>query len=366
MIPIMKPTLPPFEDVRGDFETIVKTGQLTLGPFVDAFEKKAAGYLGVKHVIGNPSATTGLMIAMSVLPSGSEVILPSYTFSATYQALRWCGLKAVPVDCDDRCLIDVDEARKAITPRTSAIVAVHMFGHAADIEALEALASERSIKLFFDAAHAFGAEWRGRKLGGFGDAEVFSLGPTKTMPTGEGGLITTNDDALAERLRLASNHGHPKGSLDCFVDGMNARLQEFNAAIGLKLLDTLDGWIARRNGLAGRYDSQLSTVPGVTLMTRAADVVSTVKDYSVFIDPAAFGRSRDELAEFLDARGIMTKKYYWPPIHMLAYAREEFASLSLPRTEFLASRALSLPLYSHMPTAEVDEVIAGVRAACRA
>lgn len=366
MIPIMKPTIPTFDEVRKDFETIMSTGQLTMGPYVNAFEQKVSTYLGVKHVIGNPSASMGLMIMCSVLPRGSEVILPSYTFSATYQALRWCGLKAVPVECDDRCLIDVDDARKAITPRTSAVLAVHMFGHPADIEGLTALAAAHRLRLFFDGAHAFGSEWRGRKLGGFGDAEVFSLGPTKTMPTGEGGLITTNDDALAERLRMASNHGHPPGTLDSFFDGMNARLQEFNAAIGLKLLDTLDGWITRRNELAALYDERLGRLPGITPMTRAADIRSTIKDYSVLVDPAAFGRSRDELADFLHDREIMTKKYYWPPVHLLSFAREEFAGVSLPRTEFLASRALSLPLYSHMPIAEIEEVAAAVKEACRA
>lgn len=365
MIPIMKPTLPAFEDVRADFEAIMTTGQLTLGPYVKAFEAKVAQYLGVKHVIGNPSASMGLMILASVLPRGSEVILPSYTFSATHQALRWCGLHAVPVDCDDRCLVDVGEVKKAVTSKTSAILAVHMFGHPADVEGLAAVARASKLRLFFDAAHAFGSEWKGRKVGGFGDAEVFSLGPTKTMPTGEGGLITTNDDALAARLRLASNHGHPAGSLDSFVDGMNARLQELNAAIGLKLLDSLDGWIRRRNELADLYDRGLGPLPGVTLITRAADVLSTIKDYSIFIDPAAFGRSRDDLASFLSERGIMTKTYYWPPVHLLSYAREEFAGIVLPRTEALASRTLSLPLYSHMPTDEVEQVIAAVRAACR-
>ena len=185
------------------------------------------------------------------------------------------------------------------------------------------------------------------------------------MPTGEGGLITTNDDALADRLRMASNHGHPPGTLDCFFDGMNARLQELNAAIGIKLLDTLDGWITRRNELAATYDARLKPVGGVAPMTRAADVRSTIKDYSVLIDPDGFGRNRDELADFLHDRGIMTKKYYWPPVHLLSFAQEEFSGVKLPRTEFLASRALSLPLYSHMPIAEVEEVAAAVKDACR-
>lgn len=361
MIPIMKPTLPRFDEVRDDLEKIINSGQLTLGPYVRAFEKKAAEYLGVRHVIGNPSATTGLIVVSSLLPRGSEVILPAYTFSATYQALRWCGLKAVPVDCDDRCNVDPAEVEKAITPRTSAIFAVHMFGHAPDIEALQGIAKAHGIRLFFDAAHAFGGSWHGRKLGGFGDAEVFSLGPTKTMPTGEGALITTNDDALAERIRLASNHGHPPGDLDCYLDGMNARLQEINAAIGLKLLESIDRWIARRNELADRYDAGIDALPGLRRTVRSPEVVSTVKDYVVFVDPDRFAMSRDALHDALGKREIMTKKYYWPPVHKLSYALEEFAGVSCPRTEELASRVLALPLYSHMPVEEVDSVLAALK-----
>ncbi|MDI6809221.1 MAG: DegT/DnrJ/EryC1/StrS family aminotransferase [Candidatus Eisenbacteria bacterium] len=360
-IPIMKPTLPPFESVKDDFERIFSTCQLTLGPYVVQFELKAAQYLGVKHAIGAPSGTSGLIVLFSVLPRGSEVILPAYTFSATYQALRWNSLKAVPVDCDDRCNVDPDEVRKAITPRTKAIVAVHVFGHPPEIDELESIAKKANIPLYFDAAHAFGGEWKGRKLGGFGAAEVFSLGPTKTMPTGEGGLITTNDDALAERMRLACNHGHPPGSLDCFCDGMNARLQEINAVIGVRLLDTLEKWIARRNELADLYERLLAGIPGISWTTRASYVRSTVKDYAIFVDPSKYGKDRDRLADELEARGIMTKKYYWPPIHRLAYALEEFKNVHCPKTELLSSRTLSLPLYSHMPIDYVKEVAAAIK-----
>jgi len=360
-IPIMKPTLPSFNDVRANFEEIFRTGQLTLGPFVNKFEDEVARYCGVKHAIGCSCATSGLIALFSVLPKGTEVILPAFTFSATYQALRWNNLKAVPVDCDERCNIDPDEVSKALTSSTSAIVAVHCFGHAPEIDALQEIADRAGVPLFFDEAQGLGGEWKGRKLGSFGRAEDLSLGPTKTMPTGEGGIITTSDDALAERLRLVCNHGHPPGSLDCFFDGMNSRMQEINAVIGLKLLESLEKWVARRNELADHYDEQLSKVRGIQIIHRAKYVKSTIKDYAIFIMPDEYGCDRDHLAFELEQRGIMTKKYYWPPVHKLSFATELKDVVCL-RTEDLSMRTLSLPLYSHMPIEEIDEVCEAIRA----
>ncbi|MDP7478462.1 MAG: DegT/DnrJ/EryC1/StrS family aminotransferase [Vicinamibacterales bacterium] len=356
MIPLTKPTLPPYEAVEAQFREIFETGQITNGKYVREFEREAARYLGVDRAVSAPNATLGLIVLLSTLPPGSEVIMPAFTFSATYQAAVWNGLKTVLVDCDDACNADVAEVQKALTHQTSAIIAVHMYGTPADVDRLEALAQRAGVRLFFDAAHAFGARHKDRAVGRFGDAEVFSLGPTKTMPVGEGGLITTQDADLADRVRQICNHGQPPGTLDAVVKSLNGRLQEINGVVGLHLLRDFDRAIARRNEIALRYKERLEGVPGLSFPPLPKHVLSTFKDLCIFIYPDTFGQTRDDLAKELARREIQTKKYYYPPIHQLAVARAEFAGQAFPRTERLSSRVLALPLYAHMPFAEVDAV----------
>jgi dTDP-4-amino-4,6-dideoxygalactose transaminase len=296
------------------------------------------------------------MLLLSTIPAGSEVIMPAFTFSATYQACKWNGLKPVLVDCDKRGNIDPEEVKKAISPNTKAILAVHMFGHPAPISELEELAAKNGLKLFFDAAHAFGSKYHGKYVGGFGDAEVFSLGPTKTIPVGEGGLVTTNDGGLAERIRLAANHGHGPGELDARVHGMNARLEEINGVVGLHILKQIEKNIERRLWLANLYIDELKSIKGIKVIEPDNDIRSTFKDFAIYVDETSFGCSRDKLCEALTSKEIMTKKYYDPPIHYLTVAREEFAGRSFPVTEKLSSTTLSLPFYSHMPEGEIEQI----------
>ena len=356
MIPLTKPTLPPYESVEARIREVFETGQITNGKYVRRFEEESARFLGVEHVVAAPNATVGLIVLLSTLPPGSEVIMPAYTFSATYQAAVWNGLKTVLVDCDEECNIDVDRAEAAITPRTSAIVGVHMYGTPADADRLEDVARRRQVRLFFDAAHAFGARYKGRRVGGLGDAEVFSLGPTKTMPVGEGALIATRSAETAAQVRQICNHGQPPGTLDAVVKSLNGRLQEINGIVGLQILEELDRNLARRNEIAAQYKKRLTGTPGLTFPRLPAHVVSTIKDLCIFVDPHVFGMTRDELADRLAEREIQTKRYYYPPIHQLTVAREEFQGQSFPNTERLSSRVLALPLYSHMPMEDVDTV----------
>lgn len=356
MIPITKPTLPPYHTVEEEIRDVFTTGMITNDKYVRRFEEKAAQYLGVKYTIGAPSCTAGLTALLSTLKEETEVIIPAFTFSATYQAVIWNNLVPVLVDCDESCNIAVDQVEGAVTSKTSAILAVHMYGTPADIDGLTRIARARGLSLFFDAAHGFGSRYRGKPVGGFGDAEVFSLGPTKTLPVGEGGLITTNSKELAERVRLACEHGHHVGSLDCEVKGFNGRLEEINAIIGIHVLDQLDGMVQRRSELEKRYKTQLSEVPGISFPHVPDYVVSTFKDMAIFIDRDAMGLDRNELAAYLEQRGIATKFYFWPPIHQLAICKSQYAHLRFPNTERKSESVLSLPMYSHMPYEEVDYV----------
>jgi dTDP-4-amino-4,6-dideoxygalactose transaminase len=360
MIPITKPTLPPYEDVEPVIRAIYTSGQITNGRYVRAFEEKAAEFLGVKHVVAAPSCSTGLVVLLSTLPACSEVVMPAFTFSATYQALLWNGFTAQLVDCNDSCNMDVSKVEQAITPRTTAILAVHMYGTATDVEELEEIARRRNLPLFFDAAHGFGAKYKGRHLGGFGAAEVFSLGPTKTLPVGEGGLISTNDENLAQRVRLACNHGQPPNSLDSTVRSLNGRLEEINAAIGIRVLDDVDHWIEHRQELAAMYYAQLAHIPGLSFPVVPQYAVSSFKDFCIFVDPDRFGMDRDELLSRLEEDHIQAKRYFYPPIHELTVARGHFRGVRLPNTEFKASRVLALPMYSHIAPEEVSYVCQSV------
>lgn len=363
MIPITKPTLPPYEEVETAIREIYSSGMITNSKYVRAFEQKVATFLSVRHVVAVPSCSTGLIVLLSTLPEESEILMPSFTFSATYQALLWNGLTARLVDCNESCNIEVKQVEQEITPKTAAILAVHMYGTATDLEELEEIARRRNIALFFDAAHGFGAKYKGNYLGGFGNAELFSLGPTKTLPVGEGGLITTNDTNLARRVRLVCNHGQPPNSLDSTVRSLNGRLEEINAAIGIRILDEVDYWVARRQELAAMYYSKLADIPGLTFPIVPKYALSSYKDFCVFIDPKRFGMDREQLMKRLEKNDIQTKRYFYPPIHKLTVARGLFERSHLPNTEFKASRVLALPMYSHMPFEEVSYVCQSISTA---
>ncbi|TAL56339.1 MAG: DegT/DnrJ/EryC1/StrS family aminotransferase [Nanoarchaeota archaeon] len=362
MIPLMKPTLPGYEKVEADIKEIFRTGMITNGKFVAEFEKKSAKYLGVKHCVATASASLGLMVAMSRLKPGSDVIMPGYTFSATYQALLWNNLNAVFVDCDDYCNIDPTQVEKAITPNTAAILGVHMFGNPCDAQKLESIAKKQKIELYIDAAHAFGATTYGKKVGGFGSAEIFSLGPTKTLPVGEGCIISTNSEEVANDIRLRCNHGQKvHGNMDSALKSVNGRLEEINAAIGIHILDEIDQHIEQRNVLAERYNGQLKKISGIEVCMAPKHNRSTYKDFAIFIDKEKFGCDREVLMRKLLEEGIQTRRYFHPPAHQLEINKDLFKNVHLPVTEKKSSTTLSLPMYSHMPGEEVDAVISAIK-----
>src|SRR3989344_2163618 len=250
LIPVMQPTMPAYKRVEKDLQKIFETRMISNGEYCRKFEEKAAKYLGAKYAISCPSASLGLMITMSTLKPGTDVIMPSFTFSATYQSLLWNNLNPIFIDCNKYCNIETSAVEKAITKNTSAIIGVHMFGNPCDINELQEIADDHKIQLFNDAAHAFGAKYKGKKVGSFGIAEIFSLGPTKTMPVGEGCIISTNNEEFAKQIRLICNHGQRvHGNVDSACKSVNGRLEEINAAIGVHLLDEIEEHVEHRNVL---------------------------------------------------------------------------------------------------------------------
>ena len=358
----IKPTLPDLQAVVAQYQSSYKGGLITNGSIVQGFERAVAERLGVKHCIAVSSCTSGLMLVLRALGVTGEVIVPSFTFFATGHAVVWNGLTPVFADCDPaNWTVDPIDVEARITERTSAIIAVHMYGNPCAVEALEKLAARCKLKLIFDAAHAFGSKRGTRPVGQFGDAEVFSLSPTKLLVAGEGGLISTNDTFLNHLLRAARNYGD-LGAYDPELIGLNARMPEFNAALGMAGLAILDAKVARHNAIAGHYSELLSSIPGLCFQKVAHDDVCTYKDYSVCVDAGTAGITRDELACALLAENIETKKYFYPPLHrQKLYRKYCDGGRGWPHTDSVSETVLSLPIYESLSDETVVRVARAIR-----
>ena len=348
---IVLPTLPSLDSMKDRIEETLGNGMITnFSKYCKEFEKKLAEYIGVRYALSQSNATSGLLILHKVLDLYGEVIVPSFTFSATTHSLMWNNLTPVFVDIDKETFnIDPKLIEEKITPKTTAIFGVHIFGNPCEIEELQKIADKHNLKLIFDSAHAFGSIYHGKNVGGFGNAEVFSLSATKVLTKGEGGAITTNNQELSEKIKLARNYGDP-GTYDCQFIGFNSKLTEYAAIMGLETLKLLENNVKRRNELFELFKSNLSKLPGITFQKITDNCRTTVKDLSIVIDKDKFGISRDKLAEALDKENIRTKKYFYPPIHcMKAYSQfyDEYNG-KLPNTEYISQNILCLPIHSHM------------------
>jgi dTDP-4-amino-4,6-dideoxygalactose transaminase len=367
-MPIIRPTLPPWAEVEADLRAVWESGLLTTASQVAALEREVADRVGVPHVVALGNCTAGLVlmwIAAGIEGPG-EVIVPSFTFAATAHGIAWNGLTPVFVECHEETFnVDVAAVRAAITERTKAILAVHVFGLPADVDELEALSEEHGIPLLFDAAQALGASYRGRAAGSFGLCEVFSMSPTKVITAGEGGLLTTHDGELAARMRFLRDYGKGPDGQDMHWIGLNGRMSEFHAAVGRAALRHADAYIARRLALIAAYRERLAGLPGIGFQEMGADRAASGNYMVLRIDAQRCPISRDALYARLAELGIQAKKYFWPPVHQhTAYARR-FPPGSLPRTERASGGGLALPLYGHMTDAQMERVVDAVRSALR-
>jgi dTDP-4-amino-4,6-dideoxygalactose transaminase len=270
----------------------------------------------------------------------------------------WNGLRPMFSDIDPATLtLSAGSVLRTAGVRTSAIVATHTYGTPCDVEGLADAARREGVRLFFDAAHAFGSKRDGRSIGSFGDAEVFSLSPTKVLVAGEGGIIATNDDLLAERCRMGRDYGNP-GDYDCLFVGLNARMSELHAAVALRSFEDLDDRIHQRNELADLYQRLLEDLPGIGFPYVRDEDRSTYKDFTIIVDPVEFGIDAAELGDALALEGIETRRYYAPPVHQMRAYRHSGgrAAGQLPVTESVSPKVLSIPLWSSMTEAQVRGV----------
>jgi dTDP-4-amino-4,6-dideoxygalactose transaminase len=318
---IVKPVLPSPQEMQSGMEEILISGMVTKGKYLRAFEETVAEHLQVKHAVAVSSCTTGLMLTYQGLGLTGDVVVPSFTFMATVSALVWAGLRPVFADVDfGTTNLDPAAAEAAITPNTSAIVAVHNFGNPAEVEGLQEVATRHNLKLIFDAAHGFGAVYQGQPVGAQGDANSYSLSPTKLLIAGEGGIVATNSDELANKVRMGREYGN-NGNYDSAFAGINARMPEFNALLGLQSLQRLEDAARRRNEVVALYQRELGQLPGIEFQVVREGNRNSYKDFSITIDAAAFGLTRDEVQQALTAENIDTRTYYDPPVHRYRFGR---------------------------------------------
>lgn len=314
------------------------------GPLVRKFEERIAAYIGVKHVIAICNGTVALEIAIRAAGLTGEIIVPSYTFVATAHAVRWQGLTPIFADIDPatHCL-DPDAVAELITPKTSGIIATHVWGRAAPVAALRSIADAHGVTLMFDAAHAFGVSHGGTMIGCFGDAEVFSFHATKFLNSLEGGAIATNDDALAARMRLMRNFGFA-GEDDVVFEGTNGKMNEVCAAMGLVNLDNAEAIVSANHANYEAYRERFEGVQGLHCLSFAEGERQNYQ-YIVVEIGSEFGEDRDDVWARLKSKNILARRYFWPGCHRMLPYRSfmPWANKLLPMTNEVARRVIVLP-----------------------
>ena len=359
MIPIARPDIGP-EEVEA-VTAVLRSGMLAQGRKVAELEERWASYCGVRHAIAMSNGTVALMATFAGLGlgPGDEVITVAHTFAATANAILYTGAIPVFVDIEpDTYLIDAKRIEAAITPRTRAIVPVHLFGLVADMAMIRAIADRHGLAVVEDACQAHGATFRGRRAGSFGHG-AFSLYATKNMTTAEGGFVTTDDDRLADWLRLYRNQGM-RARYEFEMLGFNFRMTDMAAAMGLVQLDKLDRYTARRQAIAARYDEAFADLP---IRTPIVPDGRTHVFHQYTLD---VGEPRDAIVADLRAAGVGADIYYPIPVHRQAYIQERGLHAELPVTDAAAARTLALPMFPGLSEPELDEVIRAVRTAVEA
>jgi dTDP-4-amino-4,6-dideoxygalactose transaminase len=335
------------------------------GPYVLELETRLAAYLGVQHVVAVCNATIALEIAIKALELRGEVIVPSFTFVASAHALQWQEITPVFCDIDPAThMLDADQVEMRITPRTSGIMGVHLWGNTCDVEALQRVADRHRLTLLLDAAHAFGCSRGGVMVGNFGAAEVFSFHATKFFNTFEGGAIATNDAALAQKMRLMTNFGFA-GYDNVVSIGTNGKMSEVSAAMGLTNLDSVDRFIDVNRRNDQRYRAGLADVPAIRVLEHDDGERTNYQYVVVEIDNERSATSRDEIMNGLWAHEIYARRYFYPGCHRMEPYRSlaPYSGMLLPRTEDLVQRTLVLPTGTAVGDDDIDFICRYLRAA---
>lgn len=328
------------------------------GPLVTELENRLADFLGVKHCVATCNGTAALQLASKALQLRGQIIVPSFTFIATPHSMLWQGLEPIFCDIDpDTWNIDPEACEKLITNKTSAILAVNIWGRPCNISALQKLANTHGLKLLFDSAHAFGSSYQGSLLGGFGDAEAWSFHATKVFHTFEGGAVTTSSDRVAERVRQLANFGFT-GYDHVENLGINAKMPEACAAMGLTNLDAIADTFAASHTNYQRYARELAGIPGLSLLKYDNHERHNYHYVVLEVEPKQLGLSRDQLVSILHKEGIIARRYFFPGCHrMEPYKSDNLETHErLPVTNRIVQRVLVLPSGAAMETCQISRI----------
>ena len=372
-IPLIKPDLPNLDEVRAPLEEILANGRITnFGKYMNQFEAESSAYLGTQTTAVS-SGTAGLVFTLAALglERGQKVILPSFTFMATAQAILYAGGVPIFAEIEDDLTLSVNDLDRLLEehPDTAAVIAVHMYGlpvRVREIEAAVARASKlrgRKIALIYDAAHAFGSSVNGEKVGGFGDAEVFSLSVTKVLVSVEGGLVSTHDADLQRKVRCMRNYG-VLSNYDAHFPGLNGKMSEFHAIVGLHNLRRLDSLLTARQERAKSLRRKIENRTSFRVTPWPEGVVHTFKDFTVLTPENVYSSYRERVMRFLADRGVETRAYFYPAVHEQAYFAE-YTTRPLPQTERLSRRVITLPFFTTITEEEIDYIVSTLQKAER-
>mgnify|MGYP001241799354 FL=1 len=354
------------EDVRAVAE-VVRSGRLALGPKTEEFERRIAEYVGVRYAVAVSSGTTALHLIVKALGigPGDEVVVPSFTFVSSVNVVLYEGATPIFVDIEsDTYNLDPEDLERKITPRTKAVMAVDVFGHPAEWDAISSIAKGHGLKMIDDSCEALGAGYKGRKLGQFGDAAAFAFYPNKQMTTGEGGIIVTNNENIARMCRSMRNQG--RGEMGEWLEherlGYNYRMTEMSAALGVSQLRRLETLLAKRERVARMYTERLAGLDWV----RPPVVRPHVRmSWFVYVVTLAEGLHRDPVMRAMAGEGIPTRGYF-SPVHLQPYIQGLLGTRDgmLPITESVAQRTIALPFHGNMTEGQVETVVAVLKRAC--
>lgn len=359
MIPVAAPFLGPEEEQA--VVRVLRSGMLARGPEVAAFEEEFARYCGTDHAVATSSGTAALHATLCALGIGKdhEVIVPSFTFFATASAVCMCGARPRFADIDRETFnLSIESVLDLLSPKTRAVIGVHLFGQPCDANPLREICSDEGIPFIEDAAQAHGAEYHGRKAGSLGVAGCFSFYPTKNMTTGEGGMVTTDDPALARRIRVLIDHGQERKYVHATL-GYNYRMTDIAAAIGREQLKKLDGFNRRRTENADYYTSRLAR-SGIICPATAQGVTHVFHQYVVRVT-GEFPLSRDELAGYLGKKGIGTAVHYPVPLHRQPAFAAYADGADCPVAEECAATVLSLPVHPGVRDVDRESVLKAIQ-----
>jgi dTDP-4-amino-4,6-dideoxygalactose transaminase len=334
------------------------------GPYAAKFKQQLIEHTGGKHCILMCNGTVALEIAARALELKGEVIVPSFTFVATPHALQWQGI--TPVFCDVDPLthnIDPLKIERLITPKTTGILGVHVWGRPCNIEILTNIANRYHLKLAFDGAHALGCSYKDQMLGNYGEATIFSFHATKFMNTFEGGAVVTNDDQLAEKMRLMKNFGFGPGYDNVVYSGINGKMSEISAAMGITNLESIQDFIDINFHNYQQYKTELADISGITLVTYDETEKNNYQYIILEVDSEKAGITRDELVQILHAENVLARRYFYPGCHHMEPYRSYFpnAGLLLPQTELLTQKVFSLPTGTAVNTEDIKKVCGLIR-----